>query len=422
MEHQSMSCKLLVLKIASRCNLNCTYCYVYNVGDTTYLKQPKVMSEATVVALLQRVREHCLNHGVSKFAFVFHGGEPLLAGVDFFRFFVAEANKQLLPEIGPMYCIQTNGTLLTPEWCEVLGELNIPIGISLDGSKEINDMYRVDHKGRGSYDEVIRGFNIAQNSHHTKIKPGLLSVMNIDADPVETYEHLKSLNVRAVDFLFLEATHDTRPYKKETDLRLTPYADWLITIFDIWFNEPEKPFSIRLFESYISAIFGIPEGLDTIGDAKNEVLVIESDGSIEPIGSLKVCGHGFTKDDANVHSHSLDEALQTDLASLYHHSGQKLCATCTKCPIKKVCGAGYLPHRWSKNNGFDNPSVYCSDLMKLITHIQNKVIASFTPSVRKTMGINPLTFVELDELMEPYYGLHLNEVDEELMYKDNAQG
>src|ERR1700744_954695 len=87
-------CKLLVVKVASRCNLNCSYCYVYNAGDTTYLRQPAVMSQETALAVIERAASHYIHHQLESFVFVFHGGEPLLAGKQFIRFFVEEARRR----------------------------------------------------------------------------------------------------------------------------------------------------------------------------------------------------------------------------------------------------------------------------------------------------------------------------------------
>lgn len=404
----SLKCKMLVLKVASRCNLNCSYCYVYNLGDTTYKTQPKVMSKSTVDNIINKVYEHCILHGISKFSFVFHGGEPLLAPISFYEYFVEKSKSVLEPKVGVIFSMQTNGVLLSEKWCKKLNNLNINFGISIDGPKEVNDMYRVDHKGKGSYDRIIKGLKLAQESKYLKIKPGLLSVINIHSNPDDIYNHLKTLKPRSVDFLFPEATFDTPPEKKNNNLKETPYANWLIRIFDLWLEEKEKPFSIRLFETYMLAIFEKFNGLDTVGDSNNEILVIETDGGIEPVGSLKVCGHGFTKIGANINEHKLDYALQTDLASLYNKSGQTLSDACKKCPIKKVCGAGYLPHRHSKIRAFDNPSVYCYDLMKLITHIQNSLLEKLPLSIRKKLNITPLHYATLKSLNESNLEVHFN--------------
>ncbi|XXX73208.1 radical SAM protein [Sorangium sp. So ce134] len=382
---------MLVLKASSRCNLNCSYCYVYNLGDTTYQQQPRAMPPRVITALLQKIKSHCLRHGMDRFALIFHGGEPLLLGERFYVDFVSEARATLLPEVTPYFSMQTNGTLLTEQWCETLAALDIPIGISLDGPPRVNDQHRVDHAGRGSYEDVIRGFEIARSSPHAKLAPGILTVINIESDPVELYEHFKGLNLRTVDFLLPEATHDRPPHRPIAG-RETPYADWLISIFDRWFHEKPKPMSIRMFEGIIAQILGAPSPLDTLGTSRNEVLVIEADGGIEPIGSLKVCGPGFTKLGANVLTHELDDALATELAAAYQLSGEEPSSTCASCPIHEVCGGGYLPHRYSRERMFDNPSVYCRDLMKLITHIQNSIIDELPPPARDRLGLTRLTY------------------------------
>ena len=83
--NQSLKCRTVVLKIASRCNINCSYCYVYNKGDLSYLKQPKIMSSEVVNALIVKAKNHCEAHNLDYFEFIFHGGEPLLTGIEFFK-------------------------------------------------------------------------------------------------------------------------------------------------------------------------------------------------------------------------------------------------------------------------------------------------------------------------------------------------
>lgn len=139
---------IVVVKVASRCNLNCSYCYMYNMGDNSYLMQPKVMSLKVVDKLIERILSHCQKHTIKNFEIVLHGGEPLLAGKDFFRKFVNKANERLVAEagIGVKFVIQTNGLLLTEDWCKLFAELKIAVGVSLDGTPEDNDRYRIDHK------------------------------------------------------------------------------------------------------------------------------------------------------------------------------------------------------------------------------------------------------------------------------------
>lgn len=397
----SLKCNTLVMKVASRCNLNCTYCYMYNMGDSTYRNQPKRMSDEVVDAIIDKVRLHCLKHDVEIFSFAFHGGEPLLAGQDFFRKFIEKGNAILSPIVKVSYLVQTNATLLDESWCSFFDELGVQIGISLDGTREANDQFRIDHAGKGSYDRIIAGFRAAQKYTVRNSQPGLLSVLNIHADPVEIYFHFKEIGAENISFLLPDSNYDKLPPRPfGPDVSETPYADWLIKLFDTWFNDTDNQLTIQYFRKIIHMVLGREIVSEIVGTANNEVLIIETNGSIEALDVLKICGEGFTKNDANVLTHELDEALQTPLANLYHLSHKKLCAKCASCPILEICGGGYLPHRYSSENGFNNPSVFCKDLLKLITHIQTRVINQLPSELLEETGIAPMSYEEALELIE----------------------
>jgi uncharacterized protein len=393
-EPEDMKCRVLVVKVASRCNINCKYCYMYNMGDDSYKQQPKFMSEAVVNALMERIRAHCLQHELKQFVMVLHGGEPLLAGHDFFRYFVQTARSVLQPDVDPIFSVQTNGILLDDEWCRVLDELKVHIGISMDGDKPAHDMNRVDHQGNGTYDRVLLGLRTAQQSPHLHSKPGILSVMNVFSDPNNWFDHILSLKVKECDVLIPEATYENPP---------PGYAlseSWLITLFDRWMAQGDADgVHIRLFSFLINQMLGREQSLDVMGNKNNEVLVIETDGGIESVDVLKACGEGFTKAGANVLTHSFDEALQTPLARMYHLSHSLLARKCTVCPLSELCGGGYIPHRFSKAAGFNNPSVYCNDLIKLITHIQRVTLGGLPPEMLEELGIELLDYETVQQLI-----------------------
>jgi uncharacterized protein len=412
---KTLQCRLLVVKIASRCNINCTYCYMYNKGDDSYKLQPKIMSEATVQALMQRVREHCETHGLKSFIFILHGGEPLLAGKDFIRFFTRTAHEMLAPVARPRFAIQTNGILLDEEWCQVLGECGVELGVSIDGPEHIHNMYRLDHSGKGSYAQTIRGLQTAVASTALTQKPGVLSVLNLAIDPLEWYHHIKSLQVSGCDLLLPDHHFDNPPEAYATSAIETPYADWLIPIYDAWFFEKEESMPIRIFQYLTGIILGNENSSDAMGAGRNELMVIETDGSMEALDVLKTCGPGFTKAGAHLLTHSIDDALQTDLANLFHLSHEKLSKQCLACPVSEVCGGGYIPHRYSSTNGFNNPSVYCKDLLKLIIHIQNRVFSEFSPEMLEELEVEKLDYSLVRELLtagaaeneEPEYSAEL---------------
>ena len=288
--------------------------------------------------------------------------------------------------------MQTNGTLLSQEWINLLLTLNVGVGISLDGPKEINDANRINHAGKGSYDQVNLAIDMILSDPRTEEMFGsVLSVINLDADPLEIYWHYKDMGLRGVDFLLPDGTYDNPPPGLSLEAIDTPYADWLISIFDAWFDEGDPSFRIRYFENIIDLIFGTKHTLDSLGKGKNSIAVIETNGSIEPVDVLKTCGHGFTKLGYNVLTHGIDDVFASDLMWLYLAGDEEnLGKTCQTCLVLDICGGGYMPHRYSSINGFDNPSIYCRDLMKLIIHIHTKVVSTLPERLRRKLGLMPL--------------------------------
>jgi uncharacterized protein len=390
-------CKSLIVKVASRCNLNCAYCYMYNLGDESFRNQPKFMSYSTVDKIIEEVKSHCEQHGLKSFEFIFHGGEPLLQSRNFYEYFVDEVKKQLPKKIKPFFAIQTNGVLLTEEWCKLLNKLKIEIGISIDGYQESHDQYRKTHTEEGSFEAVIKGYKMALQASDIAKSPGILCVINIHANTEKIYLFLKEYQINFIDFLLPDCSYEKMPLGYEDGIKnRTLYADWLIAMFDHWFSDNGNRPQILFFEQLVKIIIGIDEGFEYIGNLKAEFLTIETNGSIEVSGAFKVCGNGFTKKGYNIKTHSLDEALKDDLAQRYVAGHENLCTECHTCPIVEVCGGGFIAHRYSKTNGFNNPSVYCLDLKKLIVHIQNRVL-DFLPN--EFVERNQLDYLVLEDLI-----------------------
>ncbi len=380
----------LVIKIASRCNLNCSYCYMYNKGDNTFENQPKFMSRAIMTELFHKVKRHCLQHDMDTFSFIFHGGEPLLTDKELIRFFIAECKSLLKGAVIPRFVIQTNATLLDEEWSRFLSENKVQLGISIDGTKTAHNRHRVYHSGKGSHQDVVNG--ILQGKKYNKI--GILSVINIEESPLVFYEFIKGLEANVLNTLIPDATHDHPPFnlKDYYYQESTPIADWLIGLYEVWKKDKSPRPDITYFSGIVGLLLGKKIGNELIGKRENEVLVIETNGDIEASDPIKICGDAFTKEGMNIMYNELDEALASELANLYHNSHSSLCRQCEECPINDVCGGGYLPHRYSSTNGFNNPSVYCKDLLKLITHIQNDLFGLFTEELLEEAEVEKLNY------------------------------
>ncbi len=354
---------------------------MYNVGDETWRDQPALMSVETIDALIANVAEHCRIHSNSYFTYCFHGGEPMLMPRERLEYFVIAARRAMPIGSEARFLMQTNGMLLTPEWCTALKELGVKIGVSLDGPQDVNDRYRVDHKGQGTYARVLLGL---QNARAAGLDYGILSVVDIETSPEEAFAHLVSLQPRAVDLLLPEATHD-RPPRLGTGA--TPHADWLSKFFDSWSKIEVPPFRIRRFDHIIDATLGLIPPLSEVDRNKNEILVIETDGAIEPMDVLKICEPGMTKTELNVREHNLDDAINHPLIRAYYDCYADPCNTCANCPVLSLCGGGYFPHRYSRQNGFANPSIYCEDLKTLIKGVQGWALKQLPPEIVKRVGV-----------------------------------
>jgi len=344
-----------------------------------------------VDAAIKRIHAYSSERGTRRVGIIFHGGEPLLAGQSFFRQFIDKANSELMPGIEPVFSMQTNGTLLDQSWLDLLRELNIEFGISLDGPEAVNDANRVDHRGRGSYARVQRAIELAMaDPPPDDVFGGVLTVINLDADPLEVYDLYRKLGIRSADFLLPDGHYNNLPAGLTWESTDTPYANWLIRLFDRWFSDDDATFRIPIFEDIIGLLLGAPVGMDDLGGTADGVIVIESDGTIEPVDVLKICGDRFTKTRFNVASSDISDVYQSELVRTYLAGGRILCKKCQLCPVQAVCGGGYLPHRYSAANGFDNPSIYCRDLMKLIISIRQTVVGVLPATIRDRLYIEPL--------------------------------
>jgi uncharacterized protein len=208
---------------------------------------------------------------------------------------------------------------------------------------------------------------------YRSLKPGILTVINPDVDAVEVSEYLFSFHPESVDFLFPLDNHDRLPKGKEKGYRFAaPYGEWLVAAFDYWWVRG-KPVPVRAFNSILNMLCDAPSLVESLGLGEADMIVVETNGEIEAVDALKTTFDGATALGYDVFTHDFDTAA-THLKVKRRQVGiDAVCQTCRECPLVEVCGGGYLPHRYSSRNGFDNPSVYCLDLEILINHIHAKL-------------------------------------------------
>lgn len=359
----------IILKLASRCNLNCSYCYIYNHEDRSYQDQPRFIGNEVFEATLGAMRDYCEKHAPHQMSLIFHGGEPTLIGVQRFDALAGQA-RQVLGEQLRQMSIQTNATLLDEQWIDAFRKHGVRVSISLDGPPAIHDAVRVDHKGKGSHAATLAGLLRLQEAG---LNPNVLCVINPGQSGLETYRHFRSLGITRMDFLLPDVSHDNKQrfYGKYGP---TPVANYLLPILNEWLDQDDPHIKIRLFWGLFSMLLGGTGLTDMFGNPSMSYLIVETNGSIEALDALRVCDKNIAKSGLNVLSDGFDD-LERGMPLVHQaiHRGFPLPTACQVCPEREICGGGYLPHRYSRLNQFDNPSVWCADILKLLSHMRRRL-------------------------------------------------
>lgn len=344
---------------------------MYNKGDLSYLTKPKFMSKQIIDATLNLVKEYCAQNNLTSFSFVFHGGEPLLAPQELFAYFI-DRSKLILKDINISFYLQTNGVLVDQKWCDFFDMNDIRVGFSLDGDELTNDKNRVFHSGEGSYQKVLEGIKVFLKKFN---RVGVISVIDLESNPVESYESLVENGITKWNLLLPDFTHENLPFDKINNIGSIKLGEWLLTLFEHWNSLPiDNRLHIDLFVNISNLILGRTKaGNDHLGTVENNTLVIETNGSIESTDPLRTCEPNITNEGINVFNNFLSDAFNTKLVKLYFESHLNLPSICQNCDLRKICGGGYIVHRYSKENNFNNPSIYCNDLKAIIYRIQKEI-------------------------------------------------
>jgi uncharacterized protein len=360
-----------VVKIHSRCDLACDYCYMYEMADQSWRDQPLRMTSETAAATAFRIGEHVRTHNVPAISLILHGGEPLLAGRDLITQLVEATHNAVGSAVDIDARVQSNGLGLSESYLDLFDKLHVQVGVSLDGGPEAHDRHRRFPSGRGSYRAVMAGLRRLMDTRYRHLFSGLLCTIDLRNDPLATYEALTAFDPPEIDFLLPHGTWADPPPGRVPAVADTPYADWLITIFDHWYHEFST--RIRLFDEIMHLLMGNDREAEMVGLAPSRTMVIETDGSIEQADTLKAAYQGAPATGLHVDHNSFDEALRLPGMVARQLGVRALASECRQCHIHQVCGGGLYAHRYRPGHGFANQSVYCPDLMALIEHI-NRVI------------------------------------------------
>ncbi|WP_246667809.1 cyclophane-forming radical SAM/SPASM peptide maturase YhhB [Bradyrhizobium macuxiense] len=383
-----------LVKVASRCNLDCEYCYVYHHADQSWRSLPRLLSGDNQAEFVCRLAEYAKEVELEHCLVIFHGGEPLLLGASELSAFAKAIRAALEPATRVDFGLQTNGLLLTEDAIDILKSENIAISLSLDGPREVNDRHRVTRKGRSSFVRTMKALKLL--NEHRSIFAGVIAVIDPHFAPSELLAFFAEHKVPRLDFLLPDANHLRQPPFREQDPDI--FSAWLKQAFDTWFDE-YSTLPIRTFDALLDAAAGLPSRTDAFGLGDVSLLTIETDGSYHDLDVLKITRDGATSLGEDLANTSV--AAIAASPAIEAHRGllrkEGLSDTCQKCVEVDICGGGSLPHRYG-SNGFRNPTVYCGEMQSLIAHIRQRLAKALGSSEgeRRDIGLPSFSLEEFE--------------------------
>ncbi len=373
MNRISREFQIFAKPVSAACNLNCSYCYYSGESN----KVGSVLNPRMEFGLLEKyIVQHIEATTDDLILFSWHGGEPTLAGIDFYRKAV-EIQKKHLP-IGKKLLngIQTNGTLINDEWCRFLKSENFLVGISIDGPEEFHNRFRLKNNGFGTFNEVLRGYRLLQQHNITTEILCVVNAFNAEY-PLEVYRFFKSLNAGFITFLPL--VERKSGFKTEvTDNTVSPeaFGQFLIRIFDDWVENDIGKVTVQIFEEALRAAFGKEHTLCIFKVNCGGVPAIESNGDFYSCDHFVDQQHYLGNINEKSVSDFLDNAKQKAFGKAKSINLPKYC---WNCEVLMMCNGECPKNRFIETpNGEHGLNYLCAGYKMFFKHC-----VPFAEAVRK---------------------------------------
>ena len=346
--------------VGSRCNMRCAYCYYLEKGKfSAHAKQSRMS-----FSLLEKLIRQTIEASDGTVSFTWHGGEPTLAGLDFYQK-VVELEKKYLPRGWEVWNnIQTNGLLLNDEWCRFLRENRFDVGVSIDGAQWVHDKNRRDRGGNETYQRTVRAVRKLQS---VGIQPDLLCTVTSSAasDPLGVYRGLRELCTGWVQFIPIIVRDEDGNLSSES---VTPegYGEFLCAVFDEWVTHDLGSLDVQLFAETARIWAGGEANLCWMAPTCGRVLIAEEDGAVY------ACDH-FVDGDHRLGSLSgerLDVLANSERQFIFGDAKRDtLTKECKRCPWLSCCNGGCLKDRFSASeDGEPGQYLLCKGLKQFFAH------------------------------------------------------
>ena len=366
---------LLAKPTGAVCNLGCSYCFFLS-KEMLYPESNFRMSDEV---LSHYVRQLVQAQPGPEVQVAWQGGEPTLMGLDFYRRSVELVNRHLSLGQRAIYTFQTNGVLIDEEWATFLAEYGFLVGISIDGARELHDVYRVNKAGAGSFDQVIRGYRLLQeHAVNTNI---LCTVHAGNQDyPLEVYRFFRDdLGARFLQFIpiveraqgetatpQLPAYQQTRTAVTSRSVQARTYGEFLVSIFEEWVRHDVGTVFVQMFDVTLGTRFGtysLCVHAPTCGNA----LVLEHNGD------LYSCDHYVEPDYllGNIKNKSMSRLVDSPKQKAFGRNKlESLPRQCRTCDVRLSCHGGCPKDRFIQTeDGDDGLNYLCAGYQRFFRHI-----------------------------------------------------
>lgn len=345
---------VLVKPASSLCNLKCSYCFYSDEAENRKSGNESVMTAATAENLIKKVFDFCGDNSV--ISFMFQGGEPLIAGVDFFKEFIRTADTLKDKDTKIAYSLQTNGTLISDEFAELFKENDFLIGVSVDGDEATHNRNRC-----GSFETAMNGIEILRKHG---VDFNILSVITAQTDAAKLFEFYKKNGFSDVQPIYCLDPLDGA--KNEYSLDAKSFARFQKRFFNLWFGEISRGnrFYVRDFDNLISLMTnGYAEQCGASGRC-NAQLVVEADGTCYPCDFYCLDEYECP----NINTASINDILESEGLKKFMSFDEPKNKLCDTCPVRPLCNGGCKRYR----KLYNQLSGYCPR-MDFIVHAVEKL-------------------------------------------------
>jgi uncharacterized protein len=330
-ENKSREFQVFAKPVGSTCNLNCKYCYYL---EKKSLYKPKEHFQMTDVILEKYIIQHIEASTGDIISFSWHGGEPLLAGTDFFRKVLKLQSVHIPSGKTIMNGIQTNGTLIDEEWCRFIAENGFLVGLSIDGPSDFHDLFRRTRDNKETFEKVKRGYQFLKRFN---VIPEILCVVNAEnvKHPLVIYDFFKKMGAKFITFLPLVVCDSNSATGVSCDsVPSKEFGQFLSEVFDAWVENDIGEIKIQIIEEAARTAFNQDHTLCIFKVNCGGVPVVEHNGDFYS------CDHYVNKDYllGNLNDHSLTWYLECEGQKQFGWAKSvKLPEYCRRCEVLAMC-------------------------------------------------------------------------------------